>query len=132
MHTYSQVKECAQYGALSKYIADEISLDTAIKDFCSDIEAKFYETGDAEALEEPLWQAWQAVVTMATSLPPASDSRQRLVDFVLQVQSRPDLEKDGEPCMVQGAKVWEELPIFGMEMREAWNLGLSIPSPGTF
>lgn len=125
MHTSSEIKETPHYGALARYIAAETSLEDALDAFCEQVESKYLDTKNPEDLEELLWQGWRAVITMAASQPHASGSRQKLVDFMLELQKRPKLVNDGETCAVQGGKVWEDLPVLGMEMREAWNLGTS-------
>lgn len=125
MHTSREVKQSPQYRVLEEYIANGLALDDALHAFCEKVETKYRDTQNSDYLEEPLWQAWRAVVAMAACEPHSSDSRQKLADFVLAVQKRSALIKDGEACMVQDARVWQDLPVFGMEMREAWNLGAS-------
>lgn len=123
MHTSNEVKNSSQHGTLERYLADEIALNSALDLFCEEVETEFRETQSSHAVEEPLWRAWRAIVTMAASVPQASARRQKLVDFVLDVQKRPNLESGASPCVVQDDTVWQDLPVFGMEMREAWNLG---------
>lgn len=130
MHTSTQVKESKQYQALERHLSDQAALDETLNAFCEDVESKAQQSED---LGDPLWQAWRAVVTMASTISHASENRQKLVDFILALQERPPPSKDGKACVVQDAKVWAELPVFGMEMREAWNFGEGafIPFPLT-
>lgn len=107
MHTSREVKQSPQYAAVAKFIAGEDSLNGALDTFCGDVEAKFNDTQDTEAVEELLWQAWRAVVTIAASTPHASESRQKLVDYVLEVQNQPTLSKDDQTCVVQDGTVWK-------------------------
>jgi hypothetical protein len=51
---------------------------------------------------------------------------------MLEVRNRPALERQGKVCKVWDAAVWKDLPIFGPQMREAWNEGKLCPKPLLF
>ena len=127
MHSLDKVQQSPAYGAIPNYLANDEPLDQALDAFCEPVESEYLNNKDPAAIEEALWQCWRAVVATAASVPPTSDSRKRLVDFVLEVQKRRDLSDNGKKCKVQGGEVWKDLPVFGMEMREAWNLGTPPP-----
>lgn len=94
-----------------------------LNNFCKPVEDKYQSSGSGENLEGELREAWQSVIAAAASTPFDSPKRQRIVDFLLDLQARPAIEKNGEKCVVQAMQVWGELPLFGWVMREVWNAG---------
>lgn len=92
--------------------------------FCRPIEDKFMNTSRSEAVESLLLDAWSAVIAVASATAHSIESRQKLADFVIALEYRPTLMKGDQICVLHGAKVWKDLPIFGLQMREAWNLGM--------
>lgn len=125
MHSLDKVQQSPAYGAIPNYLANDEPLERALEAFCEPVESQNANHQDSDAVEEALWQCWRAVVATAACVPHTSEKRQKLVNFVLEVQRRPSLSKAGQPCVAQGGEVWKDLPIFGMEMREAWNLCVS-------
>jgi hypothetical protein len=98
-------------------------LDSALNDFCEPIEVKAEHSKDPEDIEPLLWRAWQAVTALASETPYDSDNRQKLADLVASLEKRSDLQIDGQTCIVWDSTVWRDLPVFGGQMREAWNFG---------
>lgn len=123
MQNLGRTKGSLEYEATTAYLNGEIDLHAAVDIFCKPVETTCSGSEASEAIEESLRRAWQAVVTIASSLEHSSGSRQELVDFILALQARQMPTNDGQKCVIQDAKIWEDLPFFGMEMREAWNLG---------
>lgn len=113
-----------EYQALTAYLSPEPKpLDTSLDAFCKPAEDTFMNPQTASEVESQLWRAWKAVIAAATQTPHDSAGRQKLADFVLEVQNRPVLESGGNVCKIWDAAVWKDLPIFGPSMREAWNAG---------
>lgn len=91
--------------------------------FCEPVEHQYASTGKADELEEQLITGWQALIARAAETSFKDLSMPKLVDFVTALQQRPDLEKDGQKCNVQDMTIWKDLPLFGWQMRDAWNFG---------
>lgn len=118
----SDIKSSSEFHALHGFLAGHASSEShAQEKFCEPVEDKYMQTQDNEAIEELLWTAWQAVIETAKATPHHSEKRQKLVDFVLDIQKRPALAKDGKVCKVWDATVWADLPVFGAQVRENWN-----------
>lgn len=74
-----------------------------------------FRDADAETAEGLLWAAWTAVVDAAED---AGDDRQgALVALVLGVRD----QDANRPFEVLGRRLFADLPVFGAQMREAWN-----------
>lgn len=108
---------------LGRYVNGAISLEQALDSFCRPVEDKFMNTSKSEAVESLLLEAWKSVIATASAITYTSGNRQKLADFVVALQYRPTLMKGEHVCQLNGGKVWKDLPEFGMQMREAWNMG---------
>jgi len=42
---------------------------------------------------------------------------------MVSLTSRPTLSKGDSTCKIDDMTVWRDLPVFGWQLREAWNLG---------
>lgn len=119
-----EVLDSPQYGVLTSYAAsDDQTPGEAIEVFCQPIEGKYITTSNSSDIEELLWRAWRALIAVAAGTSHHCAGHRRLAKLVVDLQKRPNLEKDGQPCVVQSMTVWQDLPLFGWEMREAWNAG---------
>lgn len=120
-----EVKTSQEYKALNTHLSnDSESLTTTLDSFCKPTEETFMNSQSASEVETQLWKIWKAVVSTATQTAHDSPGRQKLADFVLEVQKRPQLECQGKACQIwDEAVVWKDLPILGPQMREAWNDG---------
>lgn len=126
----SEVQGSSQYTALNEYISENtLELESALDKFSQAAEQQFQTTEDPSRVQEELEKSWRSVVSIAAETSFTDAGMQKLVDFVLELQSRPDLEKDGKTCKVQEMIVWKDLPTFGWQMRDAWNFGKQIPLP---
>jgi len=127
LHPTTKLRENPQYQLLSAYAHDNGTANpqSTLDAFCEPIENRYREeTTNPSDIEELLWPAWQCLIACAAATPHNSKGQQKLVELVLGVQQRPALEKrGGEVCRVQDGVVWRDLPIFGWQMREAWNAG---------
>lgn len=121
-----EVLASPEHQALQSLLSDQQAVADTTNAFCEPTETRFAETQDPEDVELLLWQAWRALVAAASQTPHDSELRQRLVGVVLSIQQRAALNaRDGQPCKVCDAVVWQDLPILGPQMREAWNQGSS-------
>jgi hypothetical protein len=111
-----EIVNSAQYKAL-------VQSQDAIEAFCKPVEGSLASSDDTSKAEDALGQAWKALIGLACQTPYTSSSQAGLVSFLLNLQSRPDVEKDGQVITVQDMAVWRDLPLFGWQMREAWNAG---------
>lgn len=114
------------YDALiSAYLAsdDAGALDEALARFVAPVNAAFVESSDPEdAVETVLWAAWEALVGAAEAS--AGAAQTRLVELVArisgqEVPARADGRRD---CLVWGLRVYADLPVFGAQMREEWDV----------
>jgi hypothetical protein len=118
------IKHSHEYRALTTYLsAKPQPLSTALESFCKPTEETFMSSQSASEVESQLWRVWKTVVATATQTTHDSPGQQKLADFVLELRNRPVLERQGKVCKVWDAVVWKDLPIFGPQMREAWNDG---------
>ena len=131
LHPTTKLRQNPQYQLLNAYAANNETAnpESTLDAFCEPIENRYYEENtNASDVEDLLWPAWQCLIACAAATPHDSKGQQKLVELVLRVQQRPALEKKkkeegGEVCHVQDGVVWRDLPVFGWQMREAWNAG---------
>lgn len=120
---YDELPDGPQNNNLTKYLNGRKTLESALDDFCRPVEDKFMNTSKSESVETLLLDTWTAVIAVASATARTSENRQKLADFMLALQYRPTLMKGDEVCQLHGMKAWKDLPEFGVQMREAWNLG---------
>lgn len=118
------VQQCTQYAALNHFVSNKNDLRGALDEFCEPAENEWMSSTNAEEVEEQLTLCWRSIISQAAQVSFKDAAQQKLVDFVLNLQQRPILQKDGQTCQVQSMAVWKDLPTFGWSIREAWNLGL--------
>jgi Protein of unknown function (DUF3632) len=73
-------------------------------------------------VSEILWAAWQPVI--ATAGATAGPAHIKLVDLLTEIRAQGVLRRDqrGRECVVWGLKAHVDLPVFGAQMREAWDI----------
>lgn len=122
-----EVQTSQEYQTLSTHLSSSSPSQSPLDAFCQPTESTFMNPSTASEVETQLWRAWKAVIATAAQTPHDSPGRQKLADFVLELQKRPALQRDdGQVCKIwDDAVVWQDLPIFGPSMREAWNAGES-------
>nr|POF14225.1 hypothetical protein CFP56_03249 [Quercus suber] len=109
------------YKAVSQYIqSQDASSGDAQAAFCQPVEDSVTSSFQSSGAEDQLWQLWKGVISLAAS---TSDdgAQQRLVDFVLSVAQRPDVQQNDQVSQVQDMTLWRDLPIFGWQLRDSWN-----------
>jgi hypothetical protein len=125
------IQESTQYSIVNDYVIGQVSSqDEALNKFCQHVETEA-QSADEDDLEELLTVSWKAIISAAAGTPFTDAGMQKLVDFVLELGSRPDLEKDGKSCVVHDMTLWKDLPTFGWQMRDAWNFGRSCTDSST-
>lgn len=121
--SHEELPDALQETPIGKYLSGHQSFEDALEAFCRPVEDKFMNTSKSESVEPLLREACDTIISIASATTHTSENRQKLADFVVALQYRPTLMKGDSICRVNDAKVWKELPVFGMQMREAWNLG---------
>ncbi|SMR48742.1 unnamed protein product [Zymoseptoria tritici ST99CH_3D1] len=118
-----QLQQSKQYAALSDHLSSNpTALDKVIDHLSEPVESCVQSSANSDEVDEHLTTTWKAIIAKAaeTSFKDASSSK--LVDVVMQMQSRPDVKKDGSAFQVEKMTLWKDLPTFGWQMRDAWNL----------
>lgn len=128
--SHDELPDAPQINNLTRYLNGRKSLEQTLDAFCQPVEDKFMNTSKSETVEPLLLEAWSAVITVASATAHASENKQKLADFVVALQYRPTLWKGESVCQLHGEKVWKDLPEFGLQMREAWNLGKLLERQG--
>lgn len=122
-----QLQQSKQYAALSDHLSSNpTALDKVIDHLSEPVESCVQSSANSDEVDEHLTTTWKAIIAKAaeTSFKDASSSK--LVDVVMQMQSRPDVKKDGSAFQVEKMTLWKDLPTFGWQMRDAWNLGMCL------
>lgn len=119
------VLQASQFTAVDGYVKnDDADLGDALNQFARPVEDQFQQNPDD--VETTLTTAWKSIIAAGADEQWNWPKAQKLANFVLELQSRPDLEKDGQACQVQGMTVWKDLPTFGWQLRDAWNFGMHV------
>ena len=102
----------------AKYTAEEIT--TLAKDI------SFLETTENRiSLEGFLWSVWGGIVDLIIQIPHSHPWQDRMVEILRAIKEIP---RQATPEMEElerswGMAFWQDLPIFGAEVRELWNQG---------
>ncbi|KAF2770671.1 hypothetical protein EJ03DRAFT_310272 [Teratosphaeria nubilosa] len=117
-----KIQKYPTYRSLNQYILGQTRDPEAARDeFCKPVETEIQDGGKAKDVEKSLGQQWQTLIAMASTIQYGDPVHSQLVTFLQNIQDRPDVEQDGKPFQVQEMTVWKDLPLFGWEVREAWN-----------
>lgn len=120
------IKQSSQYAVLGDHLSGTaITSDNVISKLIEPVEKELSSSGDSEKVEEHLITLWQSIIARAAETPFTDPSMPKLVDLVMALQNKPDLQKDSKAFQLDDLTLWRDLPMFGREMREAWNLGSS-------
>lgn len=119
-------KQSSQYAVLGEYQSGNVSTSASVLDKLSEpVEKEVSSSADAGEVEEHLTTTWNSIISKAAETSFTDPSMPKLVDLVMALQSRPDLQKDSKAFQLEDMTIWRDLPMFGRQMREAWNLGMS-------
>ncbi|MFE9601416.1 DUF3632 domain-containing protein [Streptomyces hokutonensis] len=122
---------------LSGYLrtAPTMTTEEAVARFVAPVRSAFVDDQAAEStIEAMLWAAWYQVVLAARTS--SGISQEKIVDLLTGIRNLGVLSRDQgrHRCEIWGGlKVFVDLPCFGAEMREEWNIGSDAPgSPDTW
>ena len=112
-------------GSSAKYTAEEIT--TLAKDI------SFLELNESRfSLQGFLWDLWAEMVNLIKEVPHSHPWQDRMVELLSAIKEVP---RQVTPKMEElerswGRASWQDLPVFGAEVREAWNQGPWEKIPG--
>ncbi|KAE8154851.1 hypothetical protein BDV25DRAFT_82920 [Aspergillus avenaceus] len=117
--------ETKLYEFVTEYV--QPSSTTIASDAAAKINEWAKESQSANDLENFLWQTWGLVIEIAEQIPCDHPAQERLVHLIQALRKLP-------PQTVrvwdEDLRLWEDLPLLGPNLREAWNLVPSDkPSP---
>ena len=107
-------------GAINHNSPTQLTAESSAGEF----DKLFPEAKEEDDAENYLWVFFTEFIDVAQELPP-SDARQQLLVSILErlkAKKRDSIKIWGGDC-----KMWEDLPMFGPCMREAWNCKLLTP-----
>lgn len=78
-------------------------------------------SSNAVSVEGPLWVLWASVNEVVQETPPDSPDLDTIVTLLAAIKALPPLTDGAEECVTWGGRVWDDLPMFGPNMRETWN-----------
>ena len=105
------------------------ALGEGVERFVAPVRTAFvHEQVPQSAIEAMLWTAWQPVILAAGAS--CGTTQDRLVDLLTGIRDQGVLTRDQgrQECVVWGGlKVFADLPLFGAQMREVWDIGADPP-----
>lgn len=120
------IKQCSQYAVVGDHLSGNVSTSEDVLNKLSEpVEKEVSSSGDSGEVEEHLNTTWKSIISKAADTPFTDPGMTKLVDLVTALQKRPDIQKDSKAFQLEDMTVWRDLPMFGRQMREAWNLGSS-------
>ena len=77
----------------------------------------------SDNLETALWKTWSDFLSLVAKTP--HTTQQPLVDCLQALRKAPNPKsEDGKPYEIWGQEFkWENLPLFGPQVREEWDIG---------
>ncbi len=130
-HTSAYETVVSYYDAvINQYLQSDIpsALDEAVAQFVAPVNSAFEHPESADVdVEGILWEAWERVIRAAGSA--AEVTLARLVDLMIAIKGQGILTRDQgrQECVVWGGRVYLDLPMFGAQMREMWDVIESEP-----
>lgn len=117
-----KVQQSPQYAALEGLTTGAAEA-SPLQRFCAPVEQKLQSSSPSDDVEEELYRGWKAVISRAAATSYTEGGRSALVAFLVSLtQKRSDGEQaNSDYGVVQGMKVWQDLPLFGWQVRDAWN-----------
>jgi hypothetical protein len=120
-----KVQQSKQYAALSDHLSvNATALDIVLDHLSEPVESCVQTSANSDELDEILTTTWQCLIAKAAETSFKDANASKLVDVVIGLENRPDVKKDGSSVRVENMTLWKDLPTFGWQMREAWNLGM--------
>lgn len=119
-------KQSSQYTVLEDHLSGNVNTsEDVLNKFCEPVEKEVSSSGDAGEVEEHLNITWNAIISKAAETSFTDSSMSKLVELVTSLQARQDTQRDSKAFQLEDMTIWRDLPMFGRQMREAWNLGSS-------
>lgn len=123
MNISSQVADSEEYKALSSHLANPSNIDATLKQFTNPIyQARKDPSSSTDDLDEHLRRSWNSILLLASQEPHSSPQQDTLATLLQSLPTHPSpTDAGGKEVKVQGGKLWTDLPLFGQQVREAWN-----------
>jgi hypothetical protein len=109
----AEVQQSAPYAALRNLLTPGAAKQDVFSRFCGLVES----ASSVEDTEEQLYLTWKAVIAKAAETSYQDNRQSPLAALLVALTSR-DRDAKG-----QDLKLWQDLPIFGQQVRDAWNFG---------
>lgn len=122
----SSVMSSSQSPALSSLLSapNPDYTKTALK-FTTPITTAISSNASEEVLEEKLSTSWRTLIDFAAKT--SHKSQEPLIEVVKAIQKQRTGKGDDKVTIWgEQVKIWEDMPLFGAKMREAWNRGMCI------
>lgn len=121
----AEVQQSPQYAALQGLTTGAAEA-SPLQRFCDPVEKKL-ESKNASDAEEELYNGWVAVIARAAATSYTEGGRAALAAFLVSLtQKRADGQQaNSDYGVVKDMKVWQDLPMFGWQVRDAWNFGMT-------
>jgi hypothetical protein len=120
-----QLQQSKQYAALNDHLSANTTAAIKVLDHLSEpVESCVQTSADSDEIDDLLTTTWKSIIAKAAETSFKDDNHSKLVEVVVGLQSRSDVKKDGAAFQVENMTLWKDLPTFGWQMREAWNLGM--------
>lgn len=115
---------CRCHAVLQDFFANKISSPEAATKLAA---AALPANSSASTVAERLSYLWQLIVKTACE---NRDYQVKLVDVLIDLSRLPDITKpndekgQSESLLVEGGRVWKDLPLLGPTVRDWWNLDI--------
>lgn len=121
-----KVQQSPQYAALEGLTTGAAEA-SPLQRFCAPVEQKLQSSSPSDDVEGELYKGWIAVMSRAAATSYTEGGRSALAAFLVSLtQKRADGQQaNSDYGVVHGMKVWQDLPLFGWQVRDAWNFGMS-------
>ncbi|ESK91600.1 hypothetical protein Moror_2518 [Moniliophthora roreri MCA 2997] len=112
---------------LYKLLHGSLDMDSAMTLLTAPTLDAFSHSEQSESVEDSLWMLWAAFNRVAGESPASDEAAQgKLVECLAAIKRLPPvmvINEGGEKEQYRnwGGRVWDDLPIFGANMREDWN-----------
>ncbi|KAG9550905.1 hypothetical protein KCU71_g14491, partial [Aureobasidium melanogenum] len=118
MNISHEVTECEEYKILSSYTANPDETDATLRHLtvCAT------SSHSKDELETHLGRSWNSILYLSTQQPHSSKQQDSLVKLLQALTTAPSpQDTNGNEIEIDGSKVWQGLPFFGLAARECWN-----------
>lgn len=110
---------------ISDYLSGDALLDSTLEILPGWVRNENLSEDDLGSYSSTLWTG---IILCAQRLP---DKQDQLVELLSAIQRLPSPTKDGQPLKCWDAVYWADLPLLGVDVREAWNCKFFISALST-